>query len=61
MASHQIRVFVHVPKTLDNPLSLQPENWTWIHLLTFPVSFLNDHRYSTRPYKWMRFVTGIII
>ena len=65
MTSHYIRVHVHlpvtVPTTVSEPLCLDPENWTWTHLLTFPVLELNRLQFSLRPYKWIRFVAGIII
>ena len=61
MASHEIQVFVHLPIDTAKPCKLDHENWAWAHLLTFPVTELNERRFSIKPYKWIRFVTGTII
>ena len=58
--SHEIRIFVPFPRT-TTALTLKSDDWSWFHLLTIPVSTLNEYRYSTRSYKWIRSVTGIII
>jgi hypothetical protein len=45
----------------DTELDLDPTNWEWKECLTFPVSELNDLRFSSKPYKWMRYATGIVV
>ena len=40
---------------------LNPTNWEWKKFLAFPVSRLNDLRFSLKPYKWIRYSTGVVI
>jgi len=40
---------------------LDPTNWEWEKCLAFPVSTLNDLRFSLKPYKWIRYATGIVM
>jgi len=43
----------------DHNLNLA--NWEWEQCLTFPVSELNNLQFSLKPYKWIRFATGIVM
>ncbi|KAI0718599.1 hypothetical protein C8T65DRAFT_638589 [Cerioporus squamosus] len=56
-----VRVFVQLPDSI--PLALNPDlaQWKWRPILSIPVSILNEHRFSLKPYKWIRFVAGIIV
>lgn len=45
----------------EHNLDLNPAGWEWGKCLTFPVSELNDLRFSSKPYKWIRFATGIVM
>lgn len=58
-----ISVHAQFPKNvvLGSELELDPANWEWKKCLAFPVSRLNDLRFSLKPYKWIRYTTGIII
>jgi hypothetical protein len=58
-----ISVSSQFPKIVmpDTELDLSPTNWEWKECLTFPVSKLNDLGFSSRPYKWIRYATGIVV
>jgi hypothetical protein len=58
-----ISVHTQLPKnTMPNTeVDLDPTNWEWKEILAFPVSRLNDLRFSLKPYKWIRYATGIVI
>src|SRR6266478_3998202 len=43
------------------PKNLEPTNWEWKQSLAIPVSRLNDLQFSLKPYKWIRYATGIVI
>jgi len=43
----------------DHNLNLA--NWEWEQCLTFPVSELNNLQFSLKPYKWIRYATGVVI
>ncbi|KAI0681606.1 hypothetical protein C8T65DRAFT_691303 [Cerioporus squamosus] len=55
-----VRVFVQLPNSI--PVVPNPDlaHWKWQHTLSIPVSVLNEHRFSLKPCKWIRFVAGII-
>ncbi|TFK88389.1 hypothetical protein K466DRAFT_662336 [Polyporus arcularius HHB13444] len=55
-----VRVFVQLPDNV--PLGPNPDlaHWEWHHILSIPISVLNEHRFSLKPYKWIRFVAGVI-
>jgi len=58
-------IFVHAqfPKNVipNTELNLDPTNWQWENCLTFPISKLNNLGYSPKPYKWIRYATGIVV
>lgn len=58
-----ISVHAQLPKNVvpNAELDLDPTNWEWKETLAFPVSRLNDLQFSLKPYKWIRYVTGIVI
>ena len=58
-----ISVYAQFPQNvvLDTEHDLNPANWEWEKCLTFPVSELNNLRFSLKPYKWIRFATGIVM
>jgi hypothetical protein len=35
--------------------------WEWQKCLVFPVSKLNDLQFSSKPYKWIRYCTGVVV
>ncbi|TFK78616.1 hypothetical protein K466DRAFT_68041, partial [Polyporus arcularius HHB13444] len=55
-----VRVYVQLPDSI--PVTLKPDlaHWNWHHILSIPVSILNEHRFSLKAYKWIRFAAGII-
>ena len=57
-----ISVHAQLPKNVmpNTEVDLDPTNWEWKEILAFPVSRLNDLRFSLRPYKWIRYATGIV-
>jgi len=59
----EIRVYAMFPRKviLDADLDLDPSNWRWIHCLTLPVQKLNALQFSQRPYKWIRYATGVVV
>jgi len=62
MATAEIRVSAQFPQS-PNHRDLSPQNWRWIHFLTFPVDKINhpNFRISHYPYKWIRFAAGSIL
>lgn len=60
MSTKEIRVLTQLPRD-GNPSNLDSENWFWIHCLTFPVITLVALKFSHKPYKWIRFATGVVI
>ena len=54
----EIRVHTEFP---DDPSQLDTCHWAWIHCLTFPVATLLDLQLSNKPYKWIRYSTGVFI
>jgi hypothetical protein len=59
----EITVYSQFPKKVvpNTELDLNPSNWKWQKCLVFPVSKLNDLRFSLRPYKWIRYCTGVVV
>jgi len=58
-----ISVHAQFPKNvmLNTELNLDPTNWEWKKTLAFPVNRLNNLQFSSKPYKWIRYATGIVI
>jgi hypothetical protein len=58
-----ISVHTQLPKNVmpNTEVDLDPTNWEWKEILAFPVSRLSDLRFSLKPYKWIRYATGIVI
>jgi hypothetical protein len=57
-----ISVHAQLPKNvLNTELDLDPTNWEWHECLAFPVQKLNDLRFSSKPYKRIRYCTGIVV
>jgi len=58
-----ISVHAQFPKNVvpNTELDLDPTNWQWKECLAFPISALNNLRFSLKPYKWIRYATGIVI
>jgi len=58
-----ISVHAQFPKnvTPNTEHDLDPTNWEWKKFLAFPVTRLNDLRLSLKPYKWIRYATGIVL
>lgn len=58
-----ISVHAQFPKIVipNTDLDLDPTNWEWKGCLSFPVSRLHDLRFSSKPYKWIRYATGIVL
>lgn len=56
-----IRVHAQFPKHVSQgiPIDLDASNWEWRHCLTFPVDRIA--LLSTKPFKWVRYATGIIV
>ncbi|KAI0256499.1 hypothetical protein BJV78DRAFT_1081731, partial [Lactifluus subvellereus] len=58
-----IRVHAQFPKILipNTELHLDPTNWVWAQCLAFPVHKLKHLQFSSKPYKWIRYATGIVV
>jgi hypothetical protein len=58
-----ISIHAQFPKVivLNTKLDLNPNNWEWKECLAFPVSTLNNLGFSLKPFKWMRYATGIVV
>jgi len=56
-------IYAQFPKVvwLNTVLDLSPTNWVWKQCLTFPVNKLNRLQLPLRPYKWIRYATGIVV
>ena len=63
MAEPKVHIHAQFPKVVqpNTQPDLDPTNWVWRQCLTFPVNELNHLEFSSRPYKWMRYATGIVI
>lgn len=57
----EITVYAELPFSLTKPLDLAPENWSWVHCLTFPVGDLLRLKLSSKLYKWIRYATGVVV
>ncbi len=58
-----ISVYVKLP---TNAASADKEaangsDWLWTNLLDFPVHKLLECRFSKKPYKWLRYATGVVL
>ena len=58
-----ISVHAQLPKNvvLDPKHDLSSAKWEWVNCLNFHVNKLNDLQLSLKPYKWIRFSTGIVL
>ena len=58
-----ISVHAQFPKFVvsNTELDLGPTNWEWKKCLAFPVNRLNDLRFLSKPYKWIRYATGTVV
>ena len=58
-----ISVHAQFPKHVvsNTKLDLEPTNWEWKQCLAFPVNELDKLRFSSKPYKWIRYATGVVI
>ncbi|KAI9456922.1 hypothetical protein HD554DRAFT_2042455 [Boletus coccyginus] len=54
----EIRVFAMFP--LD-PTSSRPSSWEWVHCLTCPLDTFNSLQFVRKPYKWIRYATGVVV
>src|SRR5258708_28392580 len=43
------------------PTSSGRSNWTWVHCLTFELAALTELHFSSKQYKWIRYVTRIFV
>jgi len=60
-----LEVLVHAqfPKVVQPniALDLRSTNWAWKRCLIFPVNKLNSLQLLLRPYKWIRYATGVVV
>jgi len=61
--SPSVHVHAQFPKIVqpNTELDLNLANWAWRRCLTFPFKKLKDLQFSSRPYKWIRYATGIVV
>lgn len=61
-ASSEIQVYASFPRAIVRgaALNVNPANWHWVHCLALPLETLNALRFSHRPYKWIRYVIGVV-
>ena len=57
-----ISVHAQFPKNVspNTKPELAPTNWEWRQCLAFPVDKLNSLGFSSKPYKCIRFATGVV-
>jgi hypothetical protein len=56
----RINVHTLLPHLAAAPGGINPNNWTWIHSLTFPLEKLRTLHSSQQSYKWIRFAIGVV-
>ena len=58
-----ITIRAQLPQNIvrDPRHDLNSAEWEWVNCLKFPINKLNDLQLSSRPYKWIRFCTGIVL
>ena len=65
MAEAIISVYAQFPQDVvpNAEHNFDSTNWEWEKCLTgtFPVSELDDLGFSLKPYRWIRFATGIVM
>ncbi|KAF8062471.1 hypothetical protein FPV67DRAFT_1421605 [Lyophyllum atratum] len=63
MANAEIQVYGSFPRivALGADLNVDADNWHWVHCLTLPLKALDVLQFSRRPYKWIRYVIGIVV
>ncbi|KAF8555632.1 hypothetical protein OG21DRAFT_1410629 [Imleria badia] len=54
----EIRVFAMFPLDLTNS---EPSSWNWVHCLTLPLATFNTLQFIRKPYKWIRYATGVVV
>lgn len=58
----KISVHVSLPRVVEaGRLNLHRDNWRWIHCLDIPVNVLDNHSFALKPYKWIRYATGMVV
>jgi hypothetical protein len=59
----QINVYASLPLTVatSGDLDLNPNNWCWVHCLTFSLGTLNALHSSQKSYKWICYAIGVVI
>ncbi|SRR6266702_771176 len=59
----RINVYASLPQNvvLGAGHSLRRTNWRWVHCLSLSLEELNTLRLSQRPYKWIRYATGVVV
>ncbi|KAN0092517.1 hypothetical protein V8E55_003301 [Tylopilus felleus] len=60
MATTVLEIQVFAMFLLD-PNNLEHSNWNWTHCLTFPLDTLRSHQFTPKPYKWIRYATGVVV
>ncbi|KAN0097128.1 hypothetical protein V8E55_001574 [Tylopilus felleus] len=60
MATTVLEIQVFATFSLD-PNNLEHSNWNWTHCLTFPLDTLRSHQFTSKPYKWIRYATGVVV
>ncbi|KAI0686105.1 hypothetical protein BC835DRAFT_1380643 [Cytidiella melzeri] len=59
-----IQVHVQFPLDFDTAKEeeyLHPNNWRWLPFLQFPIQTLGNLQFAVKPYKWVRYATGITV
>ncbi|KAF8888174.1 hypothetical protein CPB84DRAFT_1733273 [Gymnopilus junonius] len=58
-----IQVYASFPHAIafGTDLNVDPDNWHWVHSLSFPLPTLDRLQFSHKPYKWIRYSIGIIV
>lgn len=58
-----ILVYAQLPNDVSQEaLTLNDnDNWMWTPILEFPIDKLNALRLSNKPYKWLRYATGVVL
>lgn len=58
----KIRVHVPFPPVNEAEMPvLQSETWEWVLCLEIPADLLVNHYFSLKPYKWIRYATGVVV
>lgn len=61
LGEEQPSICVHAKLPTDPEPSESVDDWQWTLILKFPIHKLRALRFSNKPYKWIRYATGVVL